>query len=182
MKRMVAFLRGINVGGNTLVNMAQLQRALANLGLTRVQTLLASGNVIFETAESGAAALAKKIEQRLQNDFGIQVPVILRTSREIQSLVDAEPFKKIKVTPQTRLHVTFLAEKPGHGLKISQRLSNNDFEIIRFSEREICSVVESDPGRGTGDLMKVLEKEFGKKITTRTWNTVQRIAALLAAE
>ncbi len=182
MKHMVAFLRGINVGGKSLVNMAKLKRALTSLGFINVQTLLASGNVIFETTETDAAALAQKIEQRLEKDFGIQIPVILRTAKEIQSLVDAEPFKKTKVTPQTRLQVTFLAEKPGSGLKISQRLANNDFEIIRFSEREICSVVEPSPGRGTSDLMKVLEKEFGKKITTRTWSTVQRIAKSLAVE
>jgi len=175
----VAFLRGINVGGKTMIGMEELKGAFSSLGFTRIKTVLASGNVLFETREGDLADLTEKIEQTIQSTFGFQIAVILRTAKEIQSLVSSKPFKQNKGTRQTRFLVTFLAETPAHISKISKRLSNNDFEIVRISDRQVCSAVEVSAERGTSDLMKILQKEFGKKITTRTWNTVERIAKLL---
>jgi len=174
----VAFLRGVNVGGNAIIGMEALKKAFSSLGFTGIKTVLASGNVIFETGEVDVGVLTAKIEQMLQSDFGLQISAILRSGKEIQSLVNSKPFKKNKLIPQTRFLVTFLGETPPRGLKISQRLTSSGFENVRFSDRHVCSAIEISPGRGTSDLMKMLQKEFGKKITTRTWNTVERIAKL----
>jgi len=175
----VAFLRGVNVGGNAMIGMEALKKAFSSLGVSAIKTVLASGNVIFESGEVDVGVLTARIEQMLQSDFGLQISVILRTGKEIQSLVNSKPFKQNKVTPQTRFLMTFLSEPPPCGLKISQRLTSSDFGNVRFSDRHVCSAIEVSPGRGTSDLMKLLQKEFGKKITTRTWNTVERIAKLL---
>jgi uncharacterized protein (DUF1697 family) len=174
----VAFLRGINVGGNTLVSMAKLKSAFSALGFKKVQTILASGNVVFEATEKNPKTLGKKIEQQLQTEFGFQIAVIVRAAREMQSLIKADPFRKVKVTPQTRLVVTFLDEGGSSDSDAPKQPALADFGAIRVSEGEVCSTFELAPKRGTSDLMKVLEKEFGKRITTRTWNTVQRIAKL----
>jgi len=159
--------------------MEDLKRAFSSLGFKNVQTVLASGNVIFEAAGSDAAALTRKIEQKLKSSFGAEITVLLRAAEQIQSLLKLKPFEKSKVTPQTRLHVSFLAQGVEHSLKVSQRLNGTPFEIFRVSPGEICSVVEPAPKQGTPELMRVLEKEFGKKLTTRTWNTIERIAKLL---
>jgi uncharacterized protein (DUF1697 family) len=175
----VAFLRGINVGGNTLISMEDLKRAFASLGFANIRTVLASGNVVFETSEKNPAVFTAKIEQKLKTRFGFDVTVIVRTAEQIQALVASKPFKKTKVTPQTRLHVTFLPPSVDGGLKVSERLKGPGFETVRVSEGELCSVVEVSANGGTSDLMKVLEKQFGRKITTRTWNTVERIGKVL---
>ncbi len=175
----VAFLRGINVGGNALISMEELKAAISSLGFAHVKTVLASGNVLFEASEADLAVLTQRIEQTIQSSFGFQIAVILRTAKEIQSLVKSKPFKQSKGTQQSRFLVTFLAETPAHHAKISQRLTNNDFEIVRLSNRHVCSAVQLSATRGTTELMKLLQKEFGKKITTRTWNTIERIAKLL---
>ncbi|HWV98904.1 MAG TPA: DUF1697 domain-containing protein [Candidatus Acidoferrum sp.] len=175
----VAFLRGINVGGNKLISMEDLKKAFASLGFANIRTVLASGNVVFETADTDPAVLTAGIEQKLQSRFGLEIAVRVRTAEQIQALVASKPFKKTQVTPQTRLHVTFLALNLVQGLKVSQRLKGTDFEIVRVSAGEVCSTVEVSAKRGTTDLMKVLEKQFGKKITTRTWNTVEQIGKLL---
>lgn len=177
----VAFLRGINVGGNMLVSMDDLKRTFSSLGFKNVQTVLASGNVIFETAASDVTALTRKIEQKLKKSLDADITVLLRTGEELQSLMTLNPFKTTKVTPQTRLHVSFLASDVEHRLKVSHRLKETPFVIFRSSPGEICSVVEPAPKQGTPELMRVLEKEFGKKLTTRTWNTIERIAKLIAA-
>jgi len=173
--RYAAFLRGINVGGNTLVSMAELKRAFSSLGFKNVQTVIASGNVLFEDPEKDRAVLTRKIEQKLSSQFKLKIAVILRTARQISSLIKADPFKDVKETSQTRLLVTFLPEgQPKRSLGSIERT----FGIIQISNREICSAFEVAEKRGTTDLMKALEKEFGKTITTRNWNTIQRIAKL----
>jgi len=175
----VAFLRGINVGGNTLISMDDLKKAFASLGFANIRTVLASGNVVFETSEKNPAVLTTKIEQKLKTRFGFDITVIVRTAEQINVLVASKPFKKTKVTAQTRLHVTFLPPSVDGGLKVSERLKGPGYETVRVSEGELCSVVEVSANGGTSDLMKVLEKQFGRKITTRTWNTVERIGKIL---
>lgn len=168
MTRYAAFLRGINVGGNNLISMDDLLEAFASWGFANVKTVLASGNVIFDAK----AVTAQGIEQKMAESFGMGSSVILRTIDNLQALADADPFRGIKVTPQTRLYVTFLAEKPK-----SDRVPRQDenFRILRVSGGEVFSVLTVVPDRRTVDLMKVLEDTFGKKVTTRNWKTVLRV-------
>jgi uncharacterized protein (DUF1697 family) len=177
MTKYVAFLRGINVGGNKPVKMDELKKAFAALGFKNVNTVLASGNVLFEAPGTRADSNTKKIEDKLKTALGHEVGVLLRTIEEIQNLADANPFKNIKVTPQTRLYVTFLSEKPKSSLKIPSESPEKDFRILRVSDTEVCTVLTLSPERQTTDLMNILEKEFGRKITTRNWNTIARILA-----
>ncbi|MCZ7400595.1 MAG: DUF1697 domain-containing protein [Candidatus Methanoperedens sp.] len=175
MTKYIAFLRGINVGGHKPVKMEELKKAFEAMGFKNVKTLLASGNVLFETPETDTDNLIKRIEEELENELGHEIGVLLRTIEEIQSLVDADPFKNIKVTPQTRFYVTFLSEKPESTLKIPYESIEKDIKIVQVSASEVCSFITLSPIRGTSDLMSVLEKEFGRKVTTRNWNTVTRI-------
>lgn len=171
----VAFLRGINLGGHKQIQMAELRTMFESMGFKNVRTLLNSGNVLFEAAEGGKSALVKKIEQELKKTFGHEIAVILWTSREIQDLVDSNPFKKIKVTPETRLYVTFLSEKPKSNIKVPHESPEEDFKILTVHDGAVFSVVTLKPNRGTTDAMSFLEKEFGKRVTTRNWNTVTKI-------
>jgi len=111
MAEYVAFLRGINVRGNNKTGIEELRQMFVSLGFASVKTVLASGNVIFETQET-KTGLAQAIEQKISKSFGIDGSVILRTVDDIEALVGADPFKNIKVTPQTKLYVTFLADRP----------------------------------------------------------------------
>lgn len=171
-----ALLRGINVGGHKLVSMERLKNAFEALGFRNVKTLLASGNVLFEARVGSAAALARKIEKKLRQTFGQDIGTIVRTVNELQELAALAPFRKIKVTPRTRLFVTFLSEKPKTNLKIPYQSPDKSFRILRLTRGEICSVLTLGPQWAKNlRQMDILEKEFGKKITTRSWNTVVRL-------
>ena len=100
---------------------------------------------------------------------------MLCTIEKIENLVDENPFKKVPVTAFTRLYVTFLSEKPKTNLKIPYESPKKDFKIIRVSSGTVCSVGTLSKNGQTIDLMSFLEKEFGKKVTTRNWNTITRI-------
>ena len=179
MARYVAFLRGINVGGNALIKMADLAKAFASLGFTNVRTVLASGNVVFEASDTKAAS-APVIEGKLEKAFGKKVGVILRSAEEMQRMLKTDPFKGIAVTPETRRYVTFLSAPPASKLKLPYRSPEEDFRILRLSGGALFSVLQLSPARGTTGYMSILEKAYGKAITTRNWNTVGKIGKLLA--
>jgi uncharacterized protein (DUF1697 family) len=176
MTQYVAFLRGINVGGNKKIGMERLRGAFASWGFANVKTLLASGNVLFETRKTDLRALTQTIERGINRTFGLEVSVILRTLDEIRVLAEANPFRNIKVTPRTRLFVTFLAEKPKSKLKIPYVSPDKSFKILCITDSEVCSVLALTARWGANlRQMDILEKEFGKKITTRNWNTVTKV-------
>ncbi|MCX6121729.1 MAG: DUF1697 domain-containing protein [Ignavibacteriales bacterium] len=178
MTKYAAFLRGINVGGHKPVPMQKLKKALESLHFKNVQTLLASGNVVFEAPPIDTIALEQKLEAKLQKTFGMKIGVLIRTMEELQSLNESQPFKGIDVTPETRLYVTFFSEKPKNRLKIPYTSPDKSYKILYISGREVCSVLILSSNSQTTDLMKVLEKEFGRKVTTRNWNTIVRVLAI----
>lgn len=131
----VALLRGINVGGKKKVSMEKLREMLTGIGFENVQTLLASGNVIFEGDEHNAEQLAKKIEESFAKTFGFTSKIILRTMDEITALIKLNPFKEIHITPTLRLYVTFFADKPISTLKLPYKSANS--QILVRTEREV---------------------------------------------
>ncbi|MCL4523083.1 MAG: DUF1697 domain-containing protein [Acidobacteria bacterium] len=170
-----AFLRGINVGGHKLVKMDDLKKAVESLGFTNVKTLLASGNVVFQAPPASASVLAKRIEEKLKKSFGFEIGILIRPIKELQRLDKANPFAGIKVTPRIRLFVTFLSEKPAGSLKIPYVAPGGNFKILRASKSEVCSVLTITNLRRGMQFMAILDKEFGPKITTRSWGTIVRI-------
>ena len=175
MAEFAAFLRGINVGGHKQVPMKELKNAFESLHFKNVQTLLASGNVLFETPSANEAVLERMIEEKLKDTFGHEIRVLVRSRKELQQLIDSQPFKKTEVTPQTRLYITFLSEKPAAHIKIPYTSPDKNFKILRASEREVCSAATLSPNTRTVEAMSILEKEYGRNVTTRNWNTVIRI-------
>ncbi len=177
METYVALLRGINVGGNKKVPMAVLKKALEKEGYENVKTLLASGNVLLDGGEKDAATLRKNLEPLLEKTFDFTIPVIVRTAKELEALAKKNPFKGVKVDDDTRLYVTFLgASKPKGTIKIPYASPDGTFRILLAAKTEVVSVLQLD-GTRTVDAMLVLEKEYGKDVTTRNWNTVMKLLA-----
>ena len=175
MTNYAAFLRGINVGGHKPVPMEKLKNSFESLRFKNVRTLLASGNVVFEAHPTSTATLEQKIKEKLKKTFGHEIGVLVRTIEELQHLSESQPFEGIDVTPQTRLYVTFLSEKTKSHLKIPYASPNKNFRILGASKYEVCSVLILSPTNRSVDVMNVLEKEFGHKVTTRNWNTIVRV-------
>lgn len=169
-----AFLRGINVGGNTLVKMEELRKAFESLGFRDVKTVLASGNVLFGAPREDPATLSRAIELKLREILGREILVIVRSLDDLRELDAHQPFNGIKVTPQTRLFVTFISENTKHR-KIPGPLTPDGFQILCVSDGTICSVLHERPGIGAVHLMGAIEKEFGQNVTTRSWSTIIRL-------
>jgi uncharacterized protein (DUF1697 family) len=178
MANYAAFLRGINVGGHKPVPMEKLKKAFESMRFKNVRTLLASGNIVFEAPLQNSTKLEQMIGEKLKNTFETDIPVIIRTMEELQHLSESQPFKDIAITLSTRLYVTFLTEEPKSSLKIPYVSPDSYYRILHVTGREVCCVLSLSPNGRTVDLMKLLEKEFGRNITTRNWNTIVRILKL----
>ncbi|HVU75218.1 MAG TPA: DUF1697 domain-containing protein [Candidatus Paceibacterota bacterium] len=172
-----AFLLGINVGSRT-VKMADLKALMQREGYTNVSTVLASGNVVFCAPKQKPEVLAKKLEGLYEKKFGFAIGVIVRTMAEIEAMLAAEPFKKVKMTKDIRRYVTFRAEA---GRGPAPKSTHEGYSILKAGQRETYSVLDLSTFAKTPDVMKLLGKTYGKKITTRNWNTIEKIAALADA-
>jgi uncharacterized protein (DUF1697 family) len=179
--KFIAFLRGINVGGKKKVPMTDLKICLEKAGFTDVRTLLNTGNVVFDPPAGGSIdsqTLVENIEKTLETRFGFHIDTIVKTVNEIENLVKQDPFKDVLVTKDTRLYVTFVKGDINSDLKTPYLSPNKNFQIISLNKSVVFSVLTVTRKTGTTDGMETLEKEYGKQITTRNWNTVVRIARI----
>lgn len=176
--RYVALLRGINVSGKNKLKMADLRAMMRYNSYSVVRTVLATGNVVFGSSGSDPSALAAAIKATITERFGYDLSVQVRPFAQIAALVAAEPFAGVTVTDDTRLLCSFLSDPPPETLTLPYTAADLPFTVLRVIEGTACSVLTLGKGSGTVDAMAVLEKLFGKQITTRTWNTVQKIAAV----
>jgi uncharacterized protein (DUF1697 family) len=175
MTKYVAFLRGINVGGKKIIKMEILRGIFEALGMSNVQTYIASGNVLFDTRARSEKALRSKLE----SGMGHEVRVALFEFPEVASIVDQDPFKGIKATPDVALFVTFLAEKPKQSPKLPFVFAKENLEVIALVGRAAFIVARRKQNGMFGFPNDFIEKQFGVTGTTRNWNTVQKIAALV---
>src|SRR5215471_7775792 len=92
MTRYIALLRGINVGGNNMVAMGDLRALLTKMGFEDVQTLLQSGNVVFNATKKTPAALERELAAALDKGLKVNVDFHVRTADEWRKVIDANPF------------------------------------------------------------------------------------------
>jgi uncharacterized protein (DUF1697 family) len=170
MARLVALLRGINLGSKRRIAMGELRELFAELGYEDVRTVLASGNVVF----TGAKAKAReKLESAIEERFGMRVDVVVRTMAELHAVVEADPFGK-RVDNPTRYFVAFLDAKPA--AKRLAELADEDFAPDEFAAgaREVYAWCPE--GMQNSKLMKALGKPgLAGTATVRNWATVSKL-------
>jgi uncharacterized protein (DUF1697 family) len=171
----VAFLRGMNLGNRRLKN-PELRSAFEALGLDRVATFRASGNVVFESGEEDGAALTGTIEAGLGDALGYEVPVFLRSGAEVVAVAAQGPFaaKEIEAS-KGKLQVTFLAEKPSAKARKAALAHATEEDRLAIAGRELYWLPSGGISESELDL-KAIEASLGPG-TTRTMGTVTQIAA-----
>jgi uncharacterized protein (DUF1697 family) len=112
MGRFVALLRGVNVGANKRVPMAEWRALLGTLGCTEVQTLLNSGNAVFTSRIRSTATLAQRIHESLQQGLKVDVPVVVKSADEFAA-IEADNELAAEALDPSRLLVAFAEGPPG---------------------------------------------------------------------
>ena len=166
MTRYVALLRGINVGGNKKVPMAQLRDMLAEIGLRDVRTLLNSGNAVF-TADEPAETLESLLEKAILERLGQSVRCLVRDGAEIEKVIAANPFPDAAADGSRFMAVFTGGQPPDDVVEL-------DPGNIRVGDRVVYQWCRN----GVLEAPDV-KKKLGAAVTGRNWNTVLKIATLL---
>ncbi|HMS08025.1 MAG TPA: DUF1697 domain-containing protein [Pyrinomonadaceae bacterium] len=182
--RHIALLRGINVGGNTMIKMEELRAMFEALHFDNVASYINSGNLAFDYVISPHAsegetleiALSNQIEAAIQNTLGRSIPVMVREQRQIQTILESNPFAG-QFESHKEMHVLFLKEEMPADKQQELLANQTNDERFAILGREIychlkLGVANSLLGKG------FIEKKLKVQITGRNWRTVERLAVL----
>lgn len=175
MPRTIAFLRAINVGGH-VVRMEVLREIVSGLGLTKVETFIASGNVIFEGPAEPEAALTARIEAGLFQALGYEVATFLRSATEVAAVAACEPFAAVERAAAQAFVVGFLARPlAGHELAAlgALRTQIDDFQCVGREVYWLCRRKQSESSFSSA----VFERRVKVRATFRGVSTVRKLAA-----
>ncbi len=175
MKKFVALLRGINVGGHKKIKMADLRVLLEENGLSNVSTYIQSGNVLFRSAQN-RSELEKLIAQSILNQYGFEVPVIVRPASAFAKLISGNPISG--ATPN-HLSVMLLQSKPPR-TKVDSipDLESGDDQYVVIKD---AIYIHCPNGIARSKLtIGFFEKHLGTTATARNWKSINKLASLAA--
>ena len=174
----IALLRGINVGGNNMIKMADLARLMEANGCAGVRTYIQSGNAVFRSSSSDAERLAKKIAGAIAKLRGFEPRVLVLAAAELERAAAANPFPEAAREPKT-VHLFFLAAKPAKpDLKAIEELRT---KTERFALKGRVFYMHTPDGLGKSKLATRAERLLGVEATARNWNTVMALLEMVSA-
>ena len=169
MPRYAAFLRAVSPMN---AKMADLRGAFEAAGFTDVTTVLSSGNVVFTARSASESALQRKAEAAMARELGREFLTIVRPVDLLREMLASDPYKAFRLAPKAKRIVSFLRESPKSKLELP--IEMDGARILAMKGAEIFSAYVPSPKGPV--FMTLIEKTFGKEVTTRTWDTVQKVA------
>jgi uncharacterized protein (DUF1697 family) len=152
--------------------MPELQQAFEAAGFSDVKTVLSSGNVVFSAAKASEASLQKKAEAAMEMQLGTAFLTIVRSVDMLREMLASDPYKRFLLAPNAKRIVTFLRDQPR--LKLDLPIEMHGATILSMNEKEVFSAYTPTPKGPV--FMTLIEKTLGKDVTTRTWDTVGKVA------
>ncbi len=169
MPRYAAFLRGVSPMN---AKMPDLRAAFESAGFTEVKTVLSSGNVVFSARGASEAALQRAAEAAMRDRLGQAFLTIVRPVELLQELLASDPYRAFRLDPAAKRIVTFLRDEPGPGVRLP--IERDGARLLSVRGREVIGAYV--PGPRGPVFMTLIEKTLGKDVTTRTWDTVGKVA------
>jgi uncharacterized protein (DUF1697 family) len=168
MPRYAAFLRGVSPMN---AKMPELKKAFEAAGFEDVKTVLSSGNVVFTSRAASSASLQKKAEAAMEEKLGHRFLTIVRPVDALREILKGDPYEAFRLPANAKRIVTFLREQPA--AKIELPIEMDGATILLMKESEVFSAYLPTPKGPV--FMTLIEKTFGKDVTTRTWDTVAKV-------
>lgn len=154
--------------------MPQLRECFEAAGFADVRTVLSSGNVVFSTGASDWPALERKAERVMLASLGHAFPTIVRSAEYLGDLVASDPFAEFSLPPTAKRVVTFLRRASDEKHAAHLPLERDGARVLKRVAAEVFTAYEPSPKGPV--FMTLLERTFGKDITTRTLATVEKCA------
>lgn len=172
-----ALLRGINVGGNSKVEMPRLRALFEDLGFKDVKTYINSGNVIFSSNQKDTKKICSKIEQGIEKEFGFPVPTIIKSADQLKTIAEAIP-QDAQNNNDMKCDVLFLWDEVDDPEVLNDLDIREGIDNVKYVPGAIIwTVKRSDINKSR--LLKIVGTPFYKKVTIRNCNTSRRLIELL---
>jgi uncharacterized protein (DUF1697 family) len=169
MPRYAAFLRAVSPSN---CKMPELKRAFEAAGFTDVKTVLSSGNVVFDARRATESALERRAEAAMAERMGQAFLTIVRPVVMLQALLATDPYRPFRVAPGAKRIVTFLRNEPSAAIELP--VEKDNARVLALEGRQLFSAYLPTPKGPV--FMTLIERAVGKAATTRTWDTVGRVA------
>lgn len=174
MNTYIALLRGINVGGHKKIPMAELRELLSNLGLVNVDSYIQSGNVVFQSSEKSKEKLELKIHNAIKKHFGFEVPILVKTHKEIQQIFDDCPFLEEK---KVISYFTMLYSVPDKNLV--EDVAQISYPNEEFIIADACIYYYSSVGYGNAKFnSNFFERKLKTTATARNYKTMVKLMTM----
>jgi uncharacterized protein (DUF1697 family) len=174
----VALLRGVNLGPNNRLPMAELKSLFEECACNESETYIQSGNVVFEAKEKLLAGLEARLAKKIEERFGCRVPVLLRSREQLDHVLRNNPFAKADVENKI-LHVVFLAAPPGPDLIAKLQPERSPPDEFRVAG---CAIYLRLPNGGAKSKLTTgyFDSRLKTVSTVRNWRTVGTLAEMLS--
>jgi len=169
MPRYAAFLRGVSPMN---AKMSELKKAFEAAGFTDVSTLLSSGNLVFTAPSASEAALQRKAEAAMAKRLGRSFLTIVRSIEALREMLASDPYRSFRLSADAKRIVTFLREPPRPKLELPDEV--HGARILAVDGSNVFSAYRPTPKGPV--FMTLILKTFGQEQTTRTWQTVAKVA------
>lgn len=153
--------------------MPELKRAFEAAGFEDVRTVLASGNVVFSAKPAAESTLERRAEAAMQAELDRSFFTIVRPIDALSKLLESDPYARFRLPKAAKRVVTFVRGRPKNKLELPLELDGA--RILGMREGHVLSAYVPSP-RGPV-FMTLIEKTFGKQVSTRTWDTLKKIVA-----
>ena len=170
----IAFLRGINVGGQKKVPMEALRKSVVNAGFSHVKSYIQSGNLVFKSAIVDIQKIEDTLSAAILEEFGFEVPVLVMSIPQLQDILEKNPFKEPKELERNSRYFVLLTSKPE--LKHIQAFQNEHYEHEEFAVGNQWVYLECHKGYGKAKFNNnLIERKLGVLATTRNERTMNRL-------
>jgi uncharacterized protein (DUF1697 family) len=174
--RFTAFVRNVMVGRNGL-SAEVLREIVADAGGGGPRNHLSTGNVTFSASDESLQVIRAGIEESIESVIGRREDVFIRSVAALASAVRSTPFAPMTVDDYYERCVTFVPTDPPVSLPLPTETPRNDAVLFAYRVDGVLSITRLKGGR-PGQPGRFIEKTMGIRVTTRNWNTIERIVRL----
>ena len=169
MPRYAAFLRGVSPMN---AKMPELKRVFEAAGFTGVRTVISSGNVVFDARRASESSLQQRSEKAMAEHLGQAFLTIVRPVEMLREMLASDPYRGFGLDPSAKRIVTFLRDEPT--VTMALPVEQDGARLLALRGRELFSAYLPSPKGPV--FMTLIERTFGKELTTRTWDSVGKVA------
>jgi uncharacterized protein (DUF1697 family) len=173
----LALLRGINVGGNSIIKMADLKQVIEKTGFTSLRTYIQSGNIIFDSSDSNINNIVAKLQEALLKNFNFNSGIIVKTYAQLSNIISEVP-EDWKTRHDLRCYIVFIREPVSAQDVLSEVELKGGVDFLKAGDGVLyMSTLLS--GLTRSRFTRLIQKKVYKDITIRNYNTAQKLLAMM---